>query len=319
MLNADGLMIQTGTVDTIQMSIQEAVPMDGIGREQRKTPRQAPSRSETVSVTVLDKIGSPTQVAATILDFSDGGIGIVIPVCLTVGSSISVLRNASNGGGSAHGKATRMKVSWCTPAAAGQYRAGLAFEPAAPATPEQEQPPLDHYDVLQLSDKADPDMIHRVYRLLAQRYHPDNQDTGDTTIFRQVSEAYRILSDPERRAAYDLRRRATQKRYWKIFEQPQAVRGMEAEKRQRRGVLALLYTKRMNDPAQPTMTIHELEDLLGCPREHLEFTLWFLKERGSIVRADNGRHAITAKGVEDAEAQPPEWLQEDRLLPAGKA
>ena len=37
----------------------------------------------------------------------------------------------------------------------------------------------DYYEVLRIIPKADPDMIHRVYRLLAQRYHPDNTATGD--------------------------------------------------------------------------------------------------------------------------------------------
>ena len=53
----------------------------------------------------------------------------------------------------------------------------------------QEQLP-DHYETLQISPNADPDTIHRVYRLLAQRFHPDNQETGDTARFRQITEAY---------------------------------------------------------------------------------------------------------------------------------
>ena len=34
---------------------------------------------------------------------------------------------------------------------------------------------IDYYEVLQISPNADPDTVHRVYRLLAQRFHPDNQ------------------------------------------------------------------------------------------------------------------------------------------------
>ena len=33
-----------------------------------------------------------------------------------------------------------------------------------------------------------------------------------------------------------------------------------------------------------------------CPREHLEFSLWYLKENGLVTRMDNGRFAVTAKG-----------------------
>ena len=88
---------------------------------------------------------------------------------------------------------------------------------------------------------------------------------------------------------------------WKIFDQDDAAIGKRAEASKRRGILDLLYTARMNQPAHPVMTIHELEDLLGCPREHLEFSLWYLRENAFIVRSDNGRFHITAKGVDRAE------------------
>ena len=48
--------------------------------------------------------------------------------------------------------------------------------------------PLDCYEILQISPNADPDTIHRLFRLLAQRYHPDNQDTGDAARFRKLRE-----------------------------------------------------------------------------------------------------------------------------------
>ena len=62
---------------------------------------------------------------------------------------------------------------------------------------------IDFYEVLQVSPNADPELIQRVFRLLARRYHPDNQRTGNATLFRQLHEAYTVLSDAERRAQYD--------------------------------------------------------------------------------------------------------------------
>ena len=49
---------------------------------------------------------------------------------------------------------------------------------------------VDHYETMQISANAEPETIHRVYRLLAQRYHPDNKDTGNATRFRALNEAY---------------------------------------------------------------------------------------------------------------------------------
>jgi hypothetical protein len=44
----------------------------------------------------------------------------------------------------------------------------------------------------------------------------------------------------------------------------------------------------------------ELERLLGCPEKHMEFHIWYLKEKGCIERTDTGGFAITAEGVDSA-------------------
>src|SRR5512135_3384865 len=62
---------------------------------------------------------------------------------------------------------------------------------------------LDYYEFLQISPNAEPDTIHRVYRFLAVRFHPDNPETGDTEKFFLLKQAYDVLSDPVRRAEYD--------------------------------------------------------------------------------------------------------------------
>jgi curved DNA-binding protein CbpA len=161
---------------------------------------------------------------------------------------------------------------------------------------------VDYYETLQISPNADLDTIHRVYRILAQRFHPDNVETGDTEMFRALTDAYRILSDPEKRAAFDIEHRTTRRLTWKIFDQPASAQGVEAERRKRSGILSLLYRKRTAQPDQPTMNLRDFEELLGVPKEHLEFTLWYLKEGLYVTRSDNGRFAITLKGVDLSES-----------------
>ena len=75
---------------------------------------------------------------------------------------------------------------------------------------------LDHYDTLQVSKNADSDTVQRVFRMLAQRYHPDNQDTGSEEHFRQIHEAYLVLIDPEERAKYDIRHATFRQERWKF-------------------------------------------------------------------------------------------------------
>lgn len=159
----------------------------------------------------------------------------------------------------------------------------------------------DFYEILQISPSAELETIHRVYRILAQRYHPDNVETGDPEMFRLLAEAYHVLGDPERRAAYDVHHREARRLAWKIFDQSNATQGVEAERRKRQGILALLYRKRLAQPDAAGMTLRDFEELLGVPKEHLEFCLWYLKESQHIQRTDNGRHSITLKGVDLAE------------------
>src|ERR1041385_6095910 len=75
---------------------------------------------------------------------------------------------------------------------------------------------VDYYEILQVSDSAEPETINRVYRIFAQRYHPDNQETGNEARFREITEAYQILSNPEKRARYDATNQQRRKDRWRV-------------------------------------------------------------------------------------------------------
>ena len=59
------------------------------------------------------------------------------------------------------------------------------------------------YDLLEVSSNATPDELKRAYYRLALKFHPDKSTTQTDDKFKMVSEAYSILSDPAKRAAYD--------------------------------------------------------------------------------------------------------------------
>ena len=159
--------------------------------------------------------------------------------------------------------------------------------------------PVDHYEVLQISVNAEPETIHRVYRILAQRYHPDNVETGNGSRFRQIAEAYRVLSNPEERARYDAQHERQQQERWRLVKLGEtADTDFDVEQRLRMTVLEVLFTKRRVEPDQPGVFHLELEKLTGRPREHLEFTIWYLVQKKLVQRTDNSLLAITADGID---------------------
>ncbi len=160
----------------------------------------------------------------------------------------------------------------------------------------------DYYEDLQVSPNADQETIERVYRMFAKRYHPDNGCTGCVDKFDRVTKAYRVLSDPAKRAAYDAGYEQIQSRRWKLIAAAAPTstgNGKDAEIRN--ALLSVLYIERRNDPTGSSVGLWQLEKILGWPEKILEFHTWYLKEKGWIQRTDAGGYAITATGVDTLE------------------
>src|SRR5437867_3016696 len=64
---------------------------------------------------------------------------------------------------------------------------------------------IDYYEILEISPNANSGTIERMFRDHAQRYHPDNRETGDRLRFDVVLQAHDTLRDPAKRAQYDIR------------------------------------------------------------------------------------------------------------------
>jgi hypothetical protein len=161
----------------------------------------------------------------------------------------------------------------------------------------------DYYEFLQISPHADADTIHRVYRFLAARFHPDNPESGDADLFHLVRTAYDVLSDPERRAEYDQKRKLEPEDVVPLSTSIDFMDDLEGELNRRVGLLALLYHRRRTKPDLPEVPLVEIETLMGFPREYLDFTIWYLGKKGYITRSDNAQFALTADGVDFVETQ----------------
>ncbi len=289
--------------------------------QRRKTTRQK-CDAQVIRLELKDRMGNPKWVTADLLDMSEGGVKISLLTPLAIGSLI-VIRGKL--GGNRNEDVNSATVRWCMARVDGGFHAGLEFDErdsfsaAASSSPGASADEMDCYEVMQLSPNADADTVQRVYRLLAQRFHPDSPETGDKETFLRLSEAHRILSNPEERARYDARYRATKQLHWQIFDHAEAASGPQAERRKRLGILELLYAKTLHDPERATMSVLEFEDLLGCPREHLGAALWYLRGKDYVKRGDNGRFMITIAGVDEVERHAMGHERRNRKLlePAG--
>jgi curved DNA-binding protein len=171
----------------------------------------------------------------------------------------------------------------------------------------------DYYEDLQISPNADNETLERVYRLLAKRYHPDNGQTGSGEKFDMITQAYQILSKPEKRAAYDATYEEAKARQWKALSGASSSPGFKDDTRLRNSILSILYVERRNGSADSAIGLWRMEKMLGWPEKILEFHIWYLKEKGWIQCTDTGGYAITAAGVDIVEEHNL-IVSEDRLL-----
>ena len=162
---------------------------------------------------------------------------------------------------------------------------------------------LDYYEFLQISPNAEPETIHRVYRFLAARFHPDNPETGDAEQFFLLKQAYDILSHPARRAQYDAGSAKETPQPDPLSNSIDFMDKIDGELNRRLALLALLYIRRRTNFALPEVSLMEVETRMGFPRDYLEFTMWYLQKKGYITRADNSASTLTAEGVDFVESQ----------------
>jgi len=162
---------------------------------------------------------------------------------------------------------------------------------------------VDYYELLEISPNANSETIERVFRYFAMRYHPDNQDTGNESRFSEILEAHNVLKDPVKRAQYDIQHKDHSNLRTELIGDASNNTTIERDVAIQAKLLSLLYVKRRQDVNNPGIGDTEIERLSGCPREHLEFHLWYLKAKGWIGRIENGTFAITVEGIDRANSE----------------
>lgn len=173
---------------------------------------------------------------------------------------------------------------------------------------------IDFYELMQISPRAEPETIQRVYRILASRCHPDNPNTGDMERFLRLGEAYRVLGDAEMRATYDAEYNVRRTQPLEVFDLQDFATGVDGEANRRMGLLCLLYHSRRMNQDDPGLSLLMLEKKMTSAREHLVFTVWYLKDKGYVRQTEDSSYAITSAGVDYVEQNLPKNKLLYRLL-----
>jgi len=178
---------------------------------------------------------------------------------------------------------------------------------------------IDYYELLQISPNAELETIQRVYKLLAARHHPDNTETGDLDKFLLLKRAFETLTTPSLRGEYDALYQQRNTAPIEIFELKEFSIGIEGEANRRLGILCLLYTRRRSNPDDPGLSMLEFESKMSVPREHLMFTMWYLREHNCLRQDEASDYVITGEGVDYVETHMPSNKLIHRLLLAAES
>ena len=173
---------------------------------------------------------------------------------------------------------------------------------------------IDYYDLMQVSPNADEETIQQMFRHLAKKWHPDHEKS-DPERFKLLVEAHKVLTNSERRAAYDLRYQKFWDSKWNLAADASSTRVFVDDSEVREGLLSLYYVQRRSKMNDPGLGELEVARLMRIPIHLIEFHIWYLKEKGWVERLENGQFALTALGVDEVEKSRLK-LSPDRLLAA---
>ena len=163
----------------------------------------------------------------------------------------------------------------------------------------------DHYKVLEIEPKSNLDTIHQAYGKLAEKYHPRNDKTGDQAMFDAVNLAYEVLCDSGLRSEFDKLKGVGEDKAEFKFSGLEFFAALGHETSLRAAVLCILYDRRRQKPFTPGISMRQVENMLECTPEGLNFALWYLKQRNMVASDDKSNLQITADGMDYLEKNPP--------------
>jgi curved DNA-binding protein CbpA len=138
-------------------------------------------------------------------------------------------------------------------------------------------------------------LVTQAFRVLAAMYHPDNVQSADRDEFERVVEAYRLLSDPVRRAVYDRARGVPDV---SVGARDDGGPQPATERRLRMLILTALYNTRRTAFEKPGLSLWVLVQMTDSSLDEVRFSLWYLRGKKLIEIDHDDCVAITVAGVD---------------------
>lgn len=163
----------------------------------------------------------------------------------------------------------------------------------------------DYYAILGVEPRADMDTIQASYTKLAQKFHPNNAETGDKEKFDTLNQAYEVLSDPALRAEFDKLKGLDIEQGAPKFSGRAFFEALGRDSGLRLALLCILYDRRRSKPFTPSISMRHVEGMLQGTTEELNFALWYLKQKNLAQSDDKSSLVITVEGMDYLEGNRP--------------
>ncbi len=163
----------------------------------------------------------------------------------------------------------------------------------------------DHYALLGVDPRADLEAIKTAHARLAEKYHPNNADSGDPEKLQAIHLALEVLSDKALRASFDKIKGIDKDDGLSKFSGMAFFSALGRETNLRTVVLCILYDGRRLKPFSPGISLRVVETMLEVSSDELYLAVWYLKQRGLILSDDKSNLQITVDGMDYLEKNHP--------------
>jgi len=175
---------------------------------------------------------------------------------------------------------------------------------------EASEKPVNLYKLLKVNPQAERSIIRHAYRYLVNIHHPSNELNGDPDMFKKLTDAWQLLSDDGRRAAYDATLDENER--YEAFTYPKGADHINwPEQELRLATLQVLYAARKKDEDGGLSGVAIEECLQLSSVNDIEPTLFWLLDKAFIELGGESKLLITDAGIQYLIAELPKPAKPD--------